>query len=106
MGWIMLRKDIDKMIETLNEDLIKHCFQFLKKKSSVLKDKENWKSRCEMEFQEEMDRINGYIDKYNLVVPMLQSQKFHIGLNQRIDRRHGIKFGPNLIHLKSQKKLN
>ena len=83
--WIMLKKDIDKMIETLNEDLIKHCFQYLKKKSSQ-KDKENWKSKCEMEFQEEIDRINGYIDKYNLVVPMLQSQKFHIGLNKRIDR--------------------
>ena len=29
-------------------------FQFLKKKGSVLKDKGNWKSRCEMEFQEEI----------------------------------------------------
>ena len=105
--WIMLKKDIDKMIETLNEDLIKHCFQFLKKKGSVLKDKENWKSRCEMEFQEEMDRINGYIDKYNLVVPMLQSQKFHIGLNQRIDRTWNQvwpKFDPSQVSKKVELK--
>ena len=86
--WIMLKKDIDKLIETLDEDLIKHCFTFLKKSS--IKDYEfcwqKWKSQCECEFQDEIQRINGYIDKYNLVVPMLQSQKFHIGLDKRMGR--------------------
>ena len=92
--WIMLKKDIDKMIEMLDEDIVKHCFRFLKNykflkipdKSDAERCKKKWCDMCEKEFMSEVERINGYIDKYNLVVPMLQSQKFHIGLSKRMER--------------------
>ena len=85
--WIMLKKDIDKMKEDLKEEMGKHCLKFLRmasKNSSSGSNydllKEKWFEYCNQHLQGDVVRLNNTINKYNLMVPMIQSQKFHMDL--------------------------
>lgn len=75
--WIMLKKDIAK--EKAN------ILEILTKKRRVLgrfplgeKDQEKWDEFCEQIKNNEVKQLNNNINKYNLIVPMLNGQMFHM----------------------------
>jgi DnaJ family protein C protein 28 len=87
--WIMLKKDIDKMIENLGQDLDKHCLRYLKKANNAneAECKRAWTQICDQTFRDnEIILINKTIDNYNLRVPMMKSQKFHINLDRELEK--------------------
>ena len=87
--WIMLKRDIDKMIVDLREDLHKNCqihLQRIRDKSDEMWCKRQWMESGSFIFQDDLVSLNKTIDKYNLMVPMIQSQKFHLDLSKEMDK--------------------
>lgn len=76
----MLKKDIDKMINDLREDLDKTFHR----KAAYLQNQDKWLAFCHDAF--EVSVINKTIDKYNLMVPMMRSQKFHVDLDKEASK--------------------
>ena len=74
----------------LGQDLDKHCLRYLKKANNAneAECKRAWTKICDQTFRDndEIILINKTIDKYNLMVPMLQSQKFHLNLDKELDK--------------------
>ena len=77
-------------IVNLGQDLDKHCLRYLKKANNAneAECKRAWTKICDQTFRDndEIILINKTIDKYNLMVPMLQSQKFHLNLDKELDK--------------------
>ena len=74
---------------SLGQDLDKHCLGYLKKANNAneAQCKRAWTKICVQTFRDnEIILINKTIDKYNLMVPMLQSQKFHLDLDKELDK--------------------
>ena len=90
--WIMLKKDIDKMKEDLKIEMNKQCLKSIKTiPTHVNLDheqlKQKWFNYCDDKFLEnEVSLLNKTIDKYNLMVPMIQSQKFHFNLSKEAEK--------------------
>ena len=77
-------------IVNLGQDLDKHCLRYLKKANNAneAECKRAWTKICDQIFRDndEIILINKTIDKYNLTVPMLRSQKFHLNLDKELDK--------------------
>ena len=90
--WIMLKKDIDKMKEDLKNEMNKQCLKSIKTiPTHVNMDheqlKQKWLNYCDEKFLEnEVSHLNKTIDKYNLMVPMMQSQIFHFNLSKEAEK--------------------
>lgn len=77
--WIQLSKEIRKEIEELREQLSK-VRNNIGELPLTLKDESIWKNNLR-NFQTLEKQINIKIDKYNLLVPILQKQMLHIRLD-------------------------
>lgn len=88
--WIMLKKDIDKMIDDFRINMDKQCIRILKTAVSVDSEKvveKIWQKFCNDNYRDnEIILINKTIDKYNLMVPMIQSQKFHLDMDKEMSK--------------------
>lgn len=82
--WIMLQKDIREDVVTLKSNLIKQR-QFLGTFPFNEADDSSWILILK-NFEVDVTRINKQIDKYNLIVPIIENQLFRINLKRISDK--------------------
>lgn len=82
--WIMLQKDIRESIGSLKANLLKER-EFLGNYPLTENDELTW-SLILKKFEEDVVRINKQIDKYNLIVPIIENQLFRIHLENIADK--------------------
>lgn len=78
--WIMLQKDIREEIELLKSSLLKQR-EFLGRFPFAEADDTSWVLIVK-NFEDNVVRINKQIDKYNLIVPIIENQLFRINLQK------------------------
>lgn len=82
--WIMLQKDIREEIEHLKSNLLKQR-EFLGSFPFTEADDTSW-SLIVKNFEDDVVRINKQIDKYNLIVPIIENQLFRINLKRTSEK--------------------
>ncbi|KAL5284581.1 DNAJC28 family protein [Megaselia abdita] len=82
--WIMLQKDIREDVDRLKLELLKER-EFLGNFPFKESDDINW-SLIVKKFESDVARINKQIDKYNLIVPIIENQLFRVKLEKLAEK--------------------
>ncbi|XP_037910929.1 dnaJ homolog subfamily C member 28 [Hermetia illucens] len=77
--WIMLQRDIRNEADKLRDSLIDHR-QYLGATPLCDTDRSKWELIV-ASFKDDVEKINKMIDKFNLIVPLMNKQMFRIKLN-------------------------
>lgn len=77
--WIMLQRDIRNEADKLRDSLIDHR-QYLGATPLSDTDRSKWELIV-ASFKDDVEKINKMIDKFNLIVPLMNKQMFRIKLN-------------------------
>ncbi|XP_050077971.1 dnaJ homolog subfamily C member 28 [Anopheles maculipalpis] len=97
--WITLHKDIRQAVETLKEDLRRMRAKLGPVPLSG-REEQQWEKWIEQQ-QEEVAKINKMIDKFNLIVPMMNKQMVRLNLE-----RIGNDVLENGVHREGEKEQN
>ncbi|XP_055911556.1 dnaJ homolog subfamily C member 28 [Eupeodes corollae] len=83
--WIMLQKDIRDSVDFLKNSLIKDRSYFGDYPFAKDQEQIRWELTVS-QYSSNVEQINRDIDKYNLIVPILQNQLFRISLEKIADK--------------------
>ena len=79
--WITLQKDINVMRDQIRRSLHIKCSQIVVEAEKVEAARNRWRKYIDdTAFDEDVTNLNKSIDKYNLMVPMMNSQMFHFNI--------------------------
>ena len=84
--WIMLKRDILSEREKLREDLRQKSAEIFRRQNLSLRERQDWNQFLTSLKDTRVKKLNASIDRFNLMVPSLNSQLFHFNLDREAEK--------------------
>jgi DnaJ family protein C protein 28 len=84
--WIMLKKEIETERQRLRDSIHQKCAETFSRQNLTRREKNEWNEFLAGLRDKPVKKLNATIDRFNLMVPMLNSQMFHFDLDREAEK--------------------